>query len=84
MTAASDLVARLLASRAEIVDSMIRDGYSAGAGALLAGIAAALDALAEAQGGPQGAGNNAARKTRGNPFFPPKRALARPACDLRR
>jgi hypothetical protein len=31
--------------RAELVEAMIRDGYSAGIGALLAGIAAALDAL---------------------------------------
>ncbi|MGH7099621.1 MAG: hypothetical protein ACREE4_18435 [Stellaceae bacterium] len=36
---------RLLAMRAELVETMVRDGFSAGLGALLAQIAAALAAL---------------------------------------
>jgi hypothetical protein len=36
---------RLLAMLADLVETMLRDGYSAGLGATLAGIAAVLDAL---------------------------------------
>ena len=45
----ADLRGRLLAMRADLVTALLRNGYSAGIGALLAGLNAALDALGGAR-----------------------------------
>ena len=50
----AELRERLEAMRADLVAAMMRDGYSGGMGAMLAGIAAALDALAAVALGPAG------------------------------
>jgi hypothetical protein len=66
---------RLAEMRGTLVDAMARDGYSAGAGAMLAGIAAALD---EAQGAPwracPPAGSRIAGPNVPAPVAPPPRA----------
>jgi hypothetical protein len=67
---------RLAAMRAGLVETMARDGYSAGAGALLAGIAAALD---EAQGSPV-----ARVPAGGQPKCRAERSRARSAAAARR
>lgn len=50
---------RLVEMREEIVETMVRDGFSAGRGALLAQIAATLAALDKPQESPETRGNAA-------------------------
>lgn len=75
----ADLCTRLEKMRAELVETMVRDGFTAGVGALLTQIAAALAVLAEPPGSPSAHENSAVCASTGKSASasvgPPARAV---------